>query len=448
VASERPISSGQSGIASRTLRLRAAEHTLTWEPSPTQPARTYILRVSAQEGRRKVQQSAVVRLLGVDAGFLTPSALPGTTAALVIRTDAKALRLQLLRCGPETVPTYANNVMNGIPVASSRRLDWRNRGDGPSEVYVPVPAGLPSGVYCARLDADDGRIGFAPLVVPPTSPMHRVAFVVPATTWQAYNFYDADGDGWGDTWYARWGTTNVDTRRPHANRGVPYRFRSYELGFYHWLAQRSIGVDAYADADVERFSNPDSLRAAYDLLVFPGHTEYVTRTLYDLVSGFRDRGGNLLFLSANNFFRRVDRHGPVIHLVDEWRDLGRPEAALCGVQYRASDRGQRHGPFTVIGADTAPWAFEGTGLGNGSTFGSYGIEIDARTPDSPPGVIVLATIADLFGPGISGEMTYYEHSSGARVFSAGVLNFGGQILLWPQTARLLENVWTRVAQGH
>ena len=58
---------------------------------------------------------------------------------------------------------------------------------------------------------------------------------------------------------------------------------------------------------------------------------------------------------------------------------------------------------------------------------------------------MLATIPNLFGPGRTAEMTYYEHASGARVFSAGALDFGGQALLWPQTAQLLENVWQRLA---
>ena len=61
----------------------------------------------------------------------------------------------------------------------------------------------------------------------------------------------------------------------------------------------------------------------------------------------------------------------------EWRKQGRPEAALLGAQYLANDRGNRQQPYTVTGADTAPWAFAGTGLGNGSTFGLYGVEIDA-----------------------------------------------------------------------
>ena len=44
-------------------------------------------------------------------------------------------------------------------------------------------------------------------------------------------------------------------------------------------------------------------------MVFPGHHEYVTRREYDAVEGFRDRGGDLIFLSANNFFWRVDITG-------------------------------------------------------------------------------------------------------------------------------------------
>ena len=203
--------------------------------------------------------------------------------------------------------------------------------------------------------------------------------------------------------------------------------------------------DIYSDEDLESFASPQALRTAYDLIVFPGHTEYVTTRVFNLVEGFRDLGGNLLCLSANNFFRRVDRSNHRLTLIDEWRDLGRPEAALLGNQYLASDRGQRRAPFTVVGADVAPWAFAGTGLANGSTFGLYGIEIDARGPASPAQTQVLATIPNLFGPGRSAEMTYYEHASGARVFGAGALDFGGQVLLWPQTTQLLENIWARLA---
>ena len=85
-----------------------------------------------------------------------------------------------------------------------------------------------------------------------------------------------------------------------------------------------------------------------------------------------------------------------------FRPAAEEESRLLGVQYLAGDRGKHQAPFVVVGADQAPWAFAGTGLSNGSQFGRYGIEIDARTPDSPPGTVVLATIPDLFGPGRSG----------------------------------------------
>jgi hypothetical protein len=387
---------------------------------------------------------AVVRILGVEAGFAVRSVRPGDRATLVVRTDARTLTVQMLHSGPETVPTYANNQINGVAVGNPILVDWTAHANAPGPIVLDIDAGWPSGVYAARLDAEDDRVGFAPLIVRPTVPRTRVAVVMPTSTWGAYNFYDADHDGWGDTWYARWKTKKVDLTRPHATSGVPYRYRSYDLAFQHWLAQTGKDVDTYADEDLDAFASPAALRAAYDLIVFPGHTEYVTTRLYDLVQGFRDLGGNLMFLSANNFFRRVERRNHVLTLVDEWRDLGRPESALLGNQYVASDRGERRAPFTVTGADAAPWAFEGTGLVNGGTFGLYGIEIDARSPASPGQTQVLATIPDLFGPGRSAEMTYYEHASGARVFSAGALDFGGQVLLWPQTAQLLENVWSRL----
>ena len=451
VASEQPATVGQTGLATRRVSLDAGRHSLEWSPDPTMPARTYILRLKAQVRggpvagfRTRASVSSVVRVLGVDAGFVARSAVSGQRARLVVRTDARVLTVHVIHCGPEPEPTYSNNELKGVPITEPSDVDWSTKGSRPASIDVSV-ADWPSGLYAVRLEADDGRVGFAPLVVRPAAPTQRIAIVLPTTTWQAYNFYDGDGDGWGDTWYARWKTTYMDLSRPHANRGVPYRFRSYDLGFLHWLYRTKRQFDVYADEDIERFPNPAALRAAYDLLVFPGHTEYVTTRVYDLVSGFRDRGGNLVFLSANNFFRRVDRDGQTLRLVDEWRDLRRPEAALCGVQYLASDRGERHAPFTVTGADVAPWAFDETGLENGSQFGLYGIEIDSRAPSSPPQTQVLARIPDLFGSGRSAEMTYYEHSSGARVFSAGVLNFGGQVLIWPEATQLLENVWRRLA---
>ena len=43
-------------------------------------------------------------------------------------------------------------------------------------------------------------------------------------------------------------------------------------------------------------------------------------------------------------------------------------------------------------------------------------------------------------------MTYYETPAGARVFSAGALDFGGSIQFCPPVRGLLENLWAHLTQ--
>jgi hypothetical protein len=297
----------------------------------------------------------------------------------------------------------------------------------------------------------DGRVGYAPFVVRPTSLglTSRVLVVLPTNTWQAYNFQDVNGDGYGDTWYAGPPNRTVDLSRGYIARGVPPRFYRYDLPFLHWLYWSGKSAEFISDSDFDQIASGDDLQHAYDLVVFEGHEEYVTSHEYDVVQRYRDLGGNLMFLSANNFFWKVDKKGQSLQKIAKWRDAGRPEASLIGVQYRANDDGQKQGLYSVQASASAPWLWDGTGLTDGSTFGQfvggYGIEIDATTPDSPPGTLILAQIPDLFGPGIGAQMTYYETPAGAKVFAAGVLDFGGSATFWPMK-RMLDNLWARLSQ--
>ena len=297
-----------------------------------------------------------------------------------------------------------------------------------------------------RARADDGRVGYAPFIVRPRRlGEQRVAVVLATNTWQAYNFNDANGDGWGDRWYVSAAHDERRRARPYLDFGVPFRFRDWDLAFIAWLNRTGKQVDFLSDDDLESAGSGDGLRAAYDLVVFPGHEEYVTQQAFDVVERFRDLGGNLFFLAANNIFWRVRRDGTALVREQLLRDVGRPEAALVGVQYVGSDHGAAAGAVRRRGADRAPWAVRGNRASqNGSSFGRYGIEIDARTAASPPGTIVLARIPDLLGAGRSAEMTYYETPAGAKVFAAGALNFAASIDD-PQVTRLVENVWRRLA---
>jgi N,N-dimethylformamidase beta subunit-like protein len=451
-------------IYTLTEKLAPGAHAMTWQPLDRLNPRTYLIRMTVVNaaGRRtsygapnafvgRYPRGLVVRLQGVDAGFGRPNYAPGQIAGLHVATDEPSLELRIFQSGPEKVVTYADNQLAGIdtgtPPVEITMTKWR---DKPRDITVKIP-NLPSGLYYAQLTGPDGRVGYAPFVVRPTvfGATGRILVVLPTNTWQAYNFQDVDGNGYGDTWYAGPPNGAVNLSRTYIARGVPPRFYRYDLPFLHWLYWSGKAAEFISDSDFDLIDTGDQLAVAYDLVVFEGHEEYVTTHEYDVVQRYRDLGGNLMFLSANNFFWKVNEAGKVLRKVGKWRDAGRPEAGLIGVQYRANDDGQRQGVFTVQNAAATPWLWDGTGLADGSTFGQfvggYGIEIDSTSADSPPGTIVVAQIPDLLGPGITAQMSYYETPAGARVFAAGALDFGGSSTFWP-VKQMLDNLWARLSQ--
>ncbi|HYZ76149.1 MAG TPA: N,N-dimethylformamidase beta subunit family domain-containing protein [Gaiellaceae bacterium] len=378
----------------------------------------------------------------VEAAFADESYRPGSIASLRIFNRARGIRMQLFRIGSDAEPTRGRSEMQGVAVTNASFV-----GSSRGHRIVRVPIGdWPSGLYFARLQAADGRVGFAPFVLRPrVLGENPVAVVMPTLTWQAYNLRDDDGDGQGDSWYSSWKIHTVRVARPFLNRGVPYNFRSYDLPFLEWLDRTGKQVDVLSQADLEATSSARALARAYRLIVFPGHHEYVTTREYDRIQGYRNLGGHLMFLSADNFCWRVVRHGRAIEKTRLWRDLGRPEAALIGVQYRGNDRGTHRGAWILRHARAESWAFAGTSLGPGDGLSNGGIEIDKTSPASPKGIQVLAEIPNLFGPGFTGQMTYYERPSGAEVFAAGAFTLAGAVRE-PKVATLIENVWTHMTE--
>jgi N,N-dimethylformamidase beta subunit-like protein len=447
-----------------TEKLGAGVHTMTWTPAATTNPRTLLIRLTATDRAAnqivygapnafvgRVPKGVVVRIQGIDAAFNQPSYAPGQSARITISTDEPELTYRVLHAGPEQVVTYADNQLAGVDTgAAPVTLDWKAWQSTPHTIPFVIP-NVPSGLYYVQFGGADGRVGYAPFVVRPATlgTTSRVLVVLPTNTWQAYNFQDVDGNGYGDTWYAGPPNSTVKLSRTYIARGVPPRFYRYDLPFLHWLYWSGKSAEFISDSDFDLIASGDDLARAYDLVLFEGHEEYVTSHEYDVVQRFRDLGGNLMFLSANNFFWKVDKKGQTLRKIGMWRDVGRPEAGLIGVQYRANDDGQHQGLFTVTQAALAPWLWDGTGLADGSTFGQfvggYGIEIDSTTPLSPPGTQVLAQIPDLFGPGITAQMAYYETVAGAKVFAAGSLDFGGSATFWP-VKRMLDNLWVRLSQ--
>jgi hypothetical protein len=377
----------------------------------------------------------------IEAAFTRESYRPGQLAQLRIWSAASSVTLHLFRVGPERTRTVGNLEMRGVRIASPQAVG-RLR---PGRVLSIRVGDWPSGLYFARLNGRGASVGFAPFVVAPRRlGVNRVAVVMPTRTWQAYNFRDDDRDGAADTWYADQGRVHTaGLARPYLNRGVPPHFRKYDLYFLQWLHRSGKRVDVLAQEDLDATTGA-ALARAYPLVVFPGHHEYVTEREYDAIEGFRDRGGNLMLLSANNFYWRIDIRGGVMRRVEHWRKLGRPEAGLVGVQYIGYDDGSRRGPWLVRPAAARSWIFAGVRLRSGVEFSNAGIEIDATAASSPRSTQVLATIPNLFGPGMTAQMTYYETARGAKVFAAGAFTLAGAIRQ-PDVRRLVGNLWARLA---
>jgi hypothetical protein len=323
-------------------------------------------RTAESEGRDAATLSAQeADGKAVEAYFMRESYQPGDTARLVVNGAKEGLTVQVFRTGSVPIRGRQRDTMRGAPVTGRLPYagtisvgDWR------------------SGVYFAELRSRKGRVGYAPFVLTPRRlGEERVAVVMPTNTWQAYNLRDGDGDGEGDTWYEDTEVETIDLTRPFLDRGVPPHFGHYDLPFLRWLEVNDHDVDFLGQLDVEDASG-DMLARAYDLIVFPGHHEYVAAGEYDAVERYRDLGGNLMFLSANNFFYRVVRRGETLTRSGKWRELGRPEAALIGVQYIGNDGGEHRAPFVLRRSAATSWLFAGTKLEPRSRFATFGIEID------------------------------------------------------------------------
>jgi pyrroline-5-carboxylate reductase len=91
-----------------------------------------------------------------------------------------------------------------------------------------------------------------------------------------------------------------------------------------------------------------------------------------------------------------------------------------------------------------PWLLAGTHLERGSAFGNAGIEIDALAASSPAQTKVVAMIPNVFRPGVSAYMSYYETKAGAKVFAAGAFSLATSIWRLPMR-QMVENLWVRLA---
>ncbi|MGX2997358.1 N,N-dimethylformamidase beta subunit family domain-containing protein [Streptomyces sp. JNUCC 64] len=350
------------------------------------------------------------------------SVTAGGVLGLHVSTDAEEFRVRFYRLGRELAylgesEVYPGSVKappphpDGEPEHASPAADW----ELPRHVF-PVPGDWAPGIYLAHLvEGDERRAAAVPLlddggiegyareffVVRPTRPgSHgRVLYKKSTFTRHAYNRSDSEGVPRSSSLYDNpvYQEGGADGPRGHKlslhRPGGVIDLAYWDAPFIAWLERNGYAVEYCTDLDLHQ---DPGLLDAYDLLLSVGHDEYWSTAMRDHVAAHTARGGNVAFLSANTCWWRVhltdddtafvsdtDHHVgdvyPHLPATDLWwapepEGVGRPENTMTGVSFRnggmwpgdwPGDR-PREG-YTVQHADH--WAFEGTGLRDGSDGG-------------------------------------------------------------------------------
>jgi hypothetical protein len=379
-----------------------------------------------------------------------------------------------------------------------------------------IPAPEETGLYYVHLKATKSGDFFSfPLIVAPREPRADVAVLASTMDWNAYNDFGGrsnyvaagslpiapavnvreESPYLRDTGGRFWNRPDDDYDPLSFDRPEPVnRVDEHEeittpmhrIGSEHvapttwrlvgWLEREGIPYDLYAEnqlasgvLDLDR----------YRVLILDQHPEYWTREMYDgLKRWVVDRGGRLMYLGGNGLdceIELVDNSRAARHLNGDqsyWVKNRDFTGGPFSFSPRRIERGGRYEcPGTLLGVRTtltgmntaAPYrildadhfAFEGTGLKVGDTFGhetldvrsrgsgASGHETDRTCEHAPAGTRVLAKGTNPHEGGA--ELVYYETDSGGAVFSTGSISWICTLPVADDVSEITANVIRRLS---
>jgi hypothetical protein len=334
---------------------------------------------------------------------------------------------------------------------------------------------------------DTGGAFMILFVVRNDSSSSQVIFQTSDATWEAYNtwggysLYQYTGSTPGPGYQ---GAANaVSYNRPLIDRGTPGGLGDTNSFFYdefpmvQWLEQNGYDTSYFTDMDSDRNG---SLIQNHQIFLSVGHDEYWSGNQMANVTAARNAGVNLAFFSGNEAFWKtyysasIDGSNTAYRTLDCYKethqnaitdpnnpavwtgtwmdprfspptDGGQPQNQLTGTLFMvnrgANDTGT---PLTVPYADSQLSIWRNTSVaqlqpGQTATLGDselgYEWDEDVDNGFRPAGLIDLSSTTqsvtqlmydygNTFGPGTAtNSMTEYRASSGALVFSAGMVQF-------------------------
>nr|WP_051244530.1 DUF4082 domain-containing protein [Azohydromonas australica] len=346
-----------------------------------------------------------------------------------------------------------------------------------------MPANAVSGIYIARLvRADTGGASHIVFVVRDDASTSDLVFQTSDTTWQAYNTYGGGSFYSGGLNTGAGRSYKLSYNRPFNTRSVDngqdWVFNA-EYPMVRWLEANGYDVSYISGIDTDRAGTvPGGRLLNHKVFLSVGHDEYWSGAQRSHVEAARDKGVNLAFFSGNEVFWKTrweasidgsntpyrtlvsykETHAnakidPTAAWTGTWRDPrfsppsdgGRPENALTGTLFMANNTDEGYS-ITVPQPEGQLRFWRHTsvaslGSGQSATLpaGVLGYEWDSDLDNGarPPGLIrlsqstitsskqfVLQDHGSTYAPGtLTHYLTLYKHSSGARVFGGGTVQW-------------------------
>jgi hypothetical protein len=403
--------------------------------------------------------SAGVQLYGT-----TLTAAPGDTVELHVSTEYR-YRIVVFRLGyyagagarkVACLPSCNGDEQGRVQAGADPPTIQPARANWPVTDVLRTDPSWTSGYYLVEAVAtsggDLGRVGTTYFILhEPTAALDSQILVqVPVNTWEAYN-------SWGGRSLYNFGMERayrVSFERPFDHQaGTPLW---WEIQLVRFLEGEGYDVSYQTDIDTSR--DPATL-LRHRLVMVAGHDEYWTLAMRTGFERALATGTNLAFMGSNDAYWNMryedgdrtiftyksmyDPNPDPSQKTAMFREIGRPECLLEGVQH-ADIRALDHPlDYTVTSAGASdPW-LRGTGLQAGDRIaGVVGREHDTLTgfPGCVhPGEVTLFHY-DGAGVDLNGDAVRYTARSGARVFASGAQEFSWALDGWRSNDTLAPSV--------
>jgi len=353
-----------------------------------------------------------------------------------------------------------------------------------SNYSLLIPNNWVSGIYLAKLINASGYENYIIFAVRDDNRTADFLYQQPVTTYQAYNAFPSQGIGKSLYTYnssspvtisgeAR--AVKVSFDRPYSGNGAG-GFFDYDIYMIGWLER--MGYDVTYSTNIDVHQKGASYLKKYQAFLSVGHDEYWTKQMYDAAEAARDAGIHLAFLGANDVYWQIRMVASDKGVADRvivayknanidpntdpklktilWRDVGRAEQALVGVQYLTyndfMENGSTNSDFMV--KNTNHWVYQGTGFNPGDKVpGIIGYEVDVLHPEYPKPVsnnytkIGDSFFTDVWGDREWSEASIYQAPSQAWVFAAGTMSWSWGLdkpgFVHPGIQKMTENILGR-----